>query len=303
MKSIKAPRSGARDGVLLVMFAAATWGTVGVATKALYSMTVTNSLSIGFFRLALAIPGLFLLGWTTLGSRMFRVRQDDLRLMLLMGGMTAISQVCYYAAIVKTGVTLATLVTLCAAPVLVVSLTVWWAKEPLTGFVLLALSCASVGTGLLITVRPALTPNSSLTSGVLLALGSALCYAIVTLVSKNLAVHCHPLQSVAIGFTFGAILLFLCALSTGLVVRYSPFGWSLLFYLGLVPTALAYALFLTGMRHISAMVASTATLLEPLTATILAWLIFGEQLNRNSMLGAILLISAMLLLYVNSRRQ
>ncbi|CAN5620057.1 EamA family transporter [soil metagenome] len=303
MKTIATPRLGAQQGVLLVMLAAVTWGTVGVTTKALYGMSATNSLSIGFFRLALATPALFLLGWITLGNRLFWIRRQDFFWMLVMGGLTAIYQVCYFAAIAQVGVTIATLVTLCAAPILVATLATGWKKEPLPRLVLLALVCASVGTALLITVRPTLTTQAALTSGILLALSSALCYAIVTLVSKHLSVHCHPFQSIAIGFTFGALLLFVCALATGFVVNYPPLGWSLLVYLGLVPTAFAYGLFLVGIRTTTATVASTATLLEPLTATMLAWLLFGEHFQQNSMLGASLLIGAMLLLYVNSRRQ
>ena len=303
MKSIQTPRASARSGVLLVMLAATAWGTVGVTTKAIYGMTVTNALSNGFFRLTLALPVLFLLGWLTLGRRLFRVGRKDLGWMLLMGGLTAIYQVCFFAAIVRTNVTIATLITLCTAPVLVVMLSTWWTKEPLTRPVLLALCCALLGTGLLITVKPDFTAQSSLVSGVLLALGSALSYAVVTLISRTLAARCHPLQSIAIGFAFGAIVLLLAALATGLVMRYSPLGWSLLIYLGLVPTALAYGLFFTGMRSTSATVASTATLLEPLMAAALAWLLFGEHFNRNSLLGAGLLIGAMLLLYVNSRQK
>lgn len=301
MNTIATPRLGAQQGVLLVMLAAVTCGTVGVTTKTLYGMTATNSLSIGFFRLALATPVLFLFAWLSLGKRLFLIKRQDFGFMLLMGGLTAIYQVCYFAAIAQIGVTIATLVTLCAAPVMVAALATLWKKEPLPRLVLLALGCASMGTGLLITVRPTLTTQSALTSGVLLALSSALCYAIVTMISKHLAAHCHPLQSIAIGFTFGALLLLVCALATGFVVSYSPLGWSLLFYLGLVPTAFAYGLFLVGIRYTTATVASTATLLEPLTATMLAWLLFGERFKQNSLLGAGLLISAMLLLYVNSR--
>ncbi len=303
MKRIETPRLSERSGVLLVMAAAAMWGTVGVAAKTIYAISVTNSLSIGFFRLALAVPILLVMGWATLGKRMWQVGRAELGLMLLMGSMTAIYQVCYYAAIAQTGVMLATLVTLCTAPLFVTAFSVWWTKERLTKLGWLALGCAIAGTGLLVTVRPEFTGNQSLTKGVSLALVSALVYAVVTLISRNLATRCHPLQAIAISFIFGAALLGLCAFATNIVITYSPLGWSLLFYLGLVPTAFAYGLFLTGMRHTPATVASTASLIEPLTATVLAWLIFGERFNRSSLFGALLLLSAMLLLYVNSRRR
>ncbi|MBC8076377.1 MAG: EamA family transporter, partial [Chloroflexales bacterium] len=75
-----------------------------------------------------------------------------------------------------------------------------------------------------------------------------------------------------------------------------PVGWMMLVYLGLVPTALAYVLFLRGMRTTSATVASIVTLLEPLTSTALAWLIFGERFGPLGFVGAALLLGAIGLL-------
>lgn len=73
--------------------------------------------------------------------------------------------------------------------------------------------------------------------------------------------------------------------------------WVLLVYLGLIPTALAYVLFFGGLRYTTATTASIATLLEPLTSTALAWLLFGERLGPLGLLGAVLLLGAIALLY------
>jgi len=81
------------------------------------------------------------------------------------------------------------------------------------------------------------------------------------------------------------------------VVSYPTAGWLLLLHLGLLPTALAYVLFLFAMRHTSATVASIVTLLEPLTSTVLAWALFGEQLGPLGLPGALLLLGAIGLLY------
>jgi len=70
-----------------------------------------------------------------------------------------------------------------------------------------------------------------------------------------------------------------------------------------VPTALAYVLFLTGIRSITATVASIATLIEPLTSTVLAWLLFGEQLGPLGVFGAALLLGAIGLLYRGESRR
>ncbi len=139
-------------------------------------------------------------------------------------------------------------------------------------------------------------------AGVLLALGSALGYAVFTLCGRRLVGRYHPLQSLTVGFAVGALLLLLVALPTGLVLNYSPAGWGTLLYLGLVPTALGYVIFLYGMKTTPATVASIATLVEPLTGTLLAMVLFGERLAPAGWMGALLLLGAMGLLYLNGRR-
>ena len=284
-------------GVLLIMLAAITWGTVGVTTKTLYALSATTPLSIGFFRLAFAVPALLAGGWLVCGRGMFHVAWRDVLGMLLMGGMTALYQVCYFAAIERVGVAVATLITLCSAPVLVAAFSTCLMGEVLTRRVLLALAGALGGTTLLIDFQSTHGSPGADLSGVLLALGSALGYAVITLVSRALARRYHPLQPVTIGFSCGAVLLLLCALHTDFVVHYPLQGWLLLVYLGVVPTALAYGIFLAGMRHTSATVASVITLLEPCTATLLAWWLWGERFSPLQGVGILVLSGAMMSLY------
>jgi drug/metabolite transporter, DME family len=297
-------RADSRRGLLLIMLAAVLWGTVGVATKIIYGIAETNPLSIGFFRLAFSTPALLAACWALLGRRMFRITPRDLGLMLLLGALTAIYQVCYFAAIARVGVAIAVLVTLCTAPVMVALLSSALLRERLTGSVLLALACALAGTVMLVWVGPqAGGARGDRLTGVLLALGSAFGYTVITLCSRALAGHYHPLQPITIGFAAGALILLPFALATGFVMTYPAGGWVLLLYLGLVPTALAYVFFLAGMRHVTATVASIVTLIEPLTSTALAWLLFGEQLGPLGLLGAALLLGAIWLLYRGESRR
>jgi len=292
-----AGRAEARSGLLFVMSAAILWGTVGVTTKTLLGLTATTPLSIGFFRLAFAAPILWVAGWQALKWRMFRVPARDLGLMGVIGILMALYQVCYFTAVQHLGAAVAALITLCTAPAMVAALSAVLTKERLTAPLLVALGCALAGTALLIQVQPdGPTPEARL-SGVGWALGSALGYAIMVLVSRDLAGRYHPVQPVAIGLGFGALFLLVIAGASGLVLSYPPAGWGLLVYLGFVPTALAFGLFLAGMRNTPATVASIATLLEPLTSTVLAWLIFNERLGPLGAAGAGLLCVAMLLLW------
>ncbi len=300
----KSTLSEGQLGLSLIMFSAVLWGTVGIATKTLYGLSATNSLSIGFFRLAISVPPLLWMCGSTLGWQMFRVRRSDWIWMILIGCMTATYQVCYFAAIARIGVAAATLTTLCTAPVFVALLASVWLQERLTPRVILSGCFAVAGTALLVGLEPdAIGLQSGRLIGILLSLGSAFSYAMMTLCSRALSGRYHPLQPLTIGFSISAIALLPFAIMSGFVVEYPSIGWGLLVYLGLIPTALAYLLYFNGIRHTTATAASIATLLEPLTSTILAWWIFGEQLGSLGLVGAILLLSAIALLCFDRPRR
>lgn len=289
------PAAGESSRLWLIVLAAILWGTVGITTQTLYRLTATNPLSVGFFRLAIAAPALGIGCWGVLGRRSLRIARRDLARIALIGLMLALYQACYFAAIARVGVAIATLVTLCLAPVIVAVLSAALLGERPTRRVLVALACALAGIAGIAGFGGG-SHTAVNAAGILLAAGSALGYAIVTLTSRAVAGRYHPLQINAIAFATGALTLLPLALATGFAVSYPLQGWLLLAYLGLVPTALAYALFLAGMRTTPATVASIVTLLEPLTATVLAALLFGERLGPLGLLGAALLLTALVVL-------
>jgi DME family drug/metabolite transporter len=127
----------------------------------------------------------------------------------------------------------------------------------------------------------------------LLAFLAAGGYAGFILCGRLLTSRYHPLHVNSVAFGTGALLLLFLALPTRLVVVYSGWDWLILLYLGCIPTALAYGLFQVGMRSLSATVVSIVTLCEPLTAALLAWILFHEQLGLLGLLGAALLLGAM----------
>jgi DME family drug/metabolite transporter len=220
----------------------------------------------------------------------------DALLMLFMGTMQAVFQYCYLAAIPACGVTIATLIALCVAPVIVVLCAALFLRERPTLRVLLALLCALGGTILLTGAPDGSQAFSNLPLGVLLSLASATGYAGVILSGRALSSRYHSLQINSVSFASGALLLLLGALSMRLVLVYPAQSWLLIVYLGCVPTALAYTLFQSGMRTTPATLTSILTLCEPLTAAALAWLLFGERLGPLGILGALLLFATIFLL-------
>lgn len=289
--------TGSRGGVLLVCLAAMLWGTVGIATQAIYQQSELSAVTVGFYRLVFAFPIVALLCWKIVGKKIYDVSARNYLKMMFVGVMLALYQVFYFAAIGYVGVAVATLITLCTAPVLVAVASVIFLKEPLTSSTLKALVCALFGTVLLVGYPGDSVSRQVLLVGVCLALGSALGYAVVALIGRSIAQICHPVHSTTVSFGVGALVLFPLAAANMFSVSYTVPTWSLLVYVGLVPTAAAYTLFFWGMRNIKASTASILTLLEPLTATVLAWFLFNERLAVSGLAGAALLMFAIVLLY------
>lgn len=284
------------EGFWLVTIAAMIWGTIGVATRAIYAADVTTTLFINLARMAVAAPILFGVGWHTLGRGMFRVRRRDVPYLLVNGGLLAISQAAYFAAVRESGVTIATLLTCCASPVLVAGISVLLRLEVLTHRILLALICSLIGGVLLVGFQTPEGTDFNLLSGATLSLVSAATYAGVILSGRVLAGRYHPTQVTAFTFAIGSLVLIVLNLVSGIVPVHSAQGWLLILYLGIVPTALAYWLFQKGLRSVSATAASIVTLLEPTVAALLAWAMFGETLASTGLIGAGLLLMSIVLL-------
>lgn len=289
-------RLAGQGGILIILLAAILWGTVGVTTRAIFTLSETTALTVAFLRLALALPVLAASAAAVLGRRGFSASPRHLLLMAGIGSMLAVYQLCYFGAIQRVGVAVATLVTLCAAPVIVALISTTFLGERPTRKLVLAASLAIVGTMLLISPAEDAVPGDDTMFGLVLALGSATGYALVAIASRAIARAAHPLTSMTVGFGVGSLALLPALLLEGVNFSFSPEAWVLLLYLGIVPSAVAYVLFTIGMRTTVATVASLVTLIEPLTAAALAWLLFGEELGQLALVGAALLLGAVFLL-------
>lgn len=296
-------RAAARQGLLLVVLAGMFWGTSGVATKAIYAQVAISPITVAAFRLGLGAPLLLIAYRLAAGRARVRIDRGDLARMLLAGAALGISQACYFAAVGRLGVAAATLVTICTAPVLVGMFSAALLHERVTRAIAAALVCAVAGTVLLIGGgQGGGQAAGGAPAGTFFALGAAVCFATFMLASRSLANRYHPLLSTAMAVGVGAALLLVIAGLTGaLRLDYPTPVWTLFLYLGLAPTALAYALFFHGLKTALASEASIAALAEPLTSTILAMLLYGERLGPLGLLGGLLLISVIVFLYRNGR--
>ncbi|MEP6985772.1 MAG: EamA family transporter [Chloroflexota bacterium] len=297
METLATPRQSQRRGFGLVALAGTLWGTIGPATQAIFSLSSTTPLSVSFLRAAVATPILMIGCWWLLREKAFRIPRRDFGLMMLIGILTGLSQTAYLIAIPLAGVTISTLVGVCLAPVSVALVSVVFRFEPFNRKVMMALACAIIGVVLVVGIEPGMDLPHNAIIGVLFSVASGLTYAGVIVCGRFLANRAHPVQVNAIGFATSAVMLFIIAMLTGgPKLNYPVQGWLLILYLGAVPTALGYGLFVTGMKTTQATIAGIITLLEPVTAAVLAAILFGERLTALGIFGSCLLLAAIVVL-------
>jgi DME family drug/metabolite transporter len=284
------------NGLWLVAGSAVLWGTIGVATQAIYNVDRTSSLFINLARMLIDAPVLLAACWRVVGRAMFNIQRRDFLIMLASGTLLALSHAAYFAAIRYTGVTIATLLTVCVAPLAVACLSAALKLEKLTGRIVIALICGVIGSVLLVGFHSPEGSDYNIESGAIFSLIAAICYASVIICGRFLAVNYHPLQITAASFAAGTVALVVINVAIGIEATHTTLGWLLLLYLGLVPTALAYWLLQMGLRSVSATAASIVNMVDPLVAALLAWALFGETLAITGIGGAALLILSIFML-------
>jgi DME family drug/metabolite transporter len=287
-----------RRGFLLVVLAALCWGTSGVSGRIVADRAGLGPLDIAWHRMAIGavvlLTGFALTRRRRSGTTATVTGGTAVRLALVGAGLAAY-QLAYFAAVATAGVSIATLVALGLAPLLIaVGSTALGHGRPDRATVV-ALAVALTGLVLLVGISAGADAGTTVVLGALLAVGSALGYAVVTLAGAGVPAGVPVTLA---GFAGGALLLTPIALVTGLRFTTEPGALAVLLYLGMVPSALAYAMFFTGLRTVPGAVASIVTLLEPLTATALATSFLGERLAPGALAGGLLVLAAVAGLYL-----
>jgi DME family drug/metabolite transporter len=297
---MSAPSSPARlRGLGLIALAAVSWGTTGTVSTLLLARAETTALVVGAMRMLVA--AVLLVGAArVLGADLRPAPGEGMRCVAL-GTCMAAFQVTYFTAVTRAGIAVTALIAICSAPILIAGLAALLLGERPTRRHAVALALGVAGTALLVTapVTGATAPRP--VSGVVLALGAGLAYALYVVLAKAALARTPPLPLTALTFAVAAVLTAPALFTTG-VSRQIVMGWPGFMYLGAVTTAGAYVCYTRGLRRVSAAAAGVASLLEPLTAALLGVSFFGERLSVIGALGAALLLGALTVLAIEEGR-
>ncbi|WP_018717125.1 DMT family transporter [Arhodomonas aquaeolei] len=282
-------------GAALVATAAGLWSTTSIVARLAFTAGALPPLVLGSVRLLLVTP-LFLVAIAVLrGRRGIVPARAAWPFITGLGLAQAAYQGLYLTAVSWVGAGLATLVTLCSAPVITAVLAGVVLGEPLTRRTAEGMVGAITGTVLVVAFGETITAGPMLWWGVAASLAAGLVYALFTLLSRRAGHYCHPLQSACFGFAVGGIALApAAAWSASAAAPLTVTGLAAVVYITLVPTFVGYIAFFQGMRVTPATASTIIVTLEPLVVAVLAWALLGEALGPWGMAGAVLLTASVL---------
>jgi drug/metabolite transporter (DMT)-like permease len=154
------------------------------------------------------------------------------------------------------------------------------------------------GIALVVSATAANGHGTSSLGGDLLVLAGSLAWAIYTVMLKPYTERISGMQISA--FTmFGGTLALLIVATPAMANapwRTVPLlGWGALFYSGVFALVIAYYFFYHGVRVIGPTRTSVYSNLQPVAAVLMAWLLLGETPTPSQVLGAVAIVTGLLL--------
>ncbi|WP_449348559.1 DMT family transporter [Streptomyces shaanxiensis] len=297
-------------GLVYLIIAGTAWGTAGAVASLVYRTTDLGPAALSFWRCATGLAVLLTVRLArsrdavrpTRPSMRTAVSEPLLHRALRVGATglgLAVFQTAYFAAVRSTGLAVATVVTLGAGPVLIALGARLVLGERLGRSGAVAVAGALAGLGVLTLGGPGAAVRPL---GVFLGLLSAAGCCVMTLITRAAKADSSG-TSVGV-FAVTSVCLLPFAAAEGLLPHTArpALFIGLLVYLAIVPTALAYGLYFAAAAVVRSTTVSVIMLLEPVSAAVLAVVLFGERLTPAVLLGTLLMLGAVAGLAVTETR-
>jgi drug/metabolite transporter (DMT)-like permease len=294
-------------GTALIVFSSCCFGTSGVLAKAAIDAGLSPE-QVASARICLGAV-ILLAGTALFRPKALRVRRRELPTLVAYGlvGVAAV-QLLYFVAVSRLPIGVAMLLEY-LSPVLVTLWVRFVRGTRLHRAMWLGVGLAVTGLVLVAQVWDGLALD---TVGVIAGLATAACSATYFLLGERSVAASDPVGITTWGLVIGAAAVTAVApvwSLPGTVTfgdtafgRWHPPVWVLLLAVALVATVVAYLAGMAALRHLPSAVVSVLSLIEPVTATALAWALLGQSLTVVQVIGGVVLLGGALIVQLTSRR-
>jgi len=279
-------------GYIFIIIAASCWGSIGPVAKLAFKNGM-GPMEVAFYRAVFRWVFFFI---HAIFRGVIRINLKDFPTFIIFSLLcVSLFYVSYQVAVSKIGASLAS-VLLYTAPAWVTILARIFLNEKITPLKLIALFLTI--SGVVLISFSSNTPENQLKitpMGIVWGLISGLTYALYYIFGKKTLQNYSSITIFTYILPIGSIPLFF------LIPKSLPPQSALfpLLFLGFVTTYLAYIAYYKGLKYLEASRASVVATLEPVVASLLAFLFWDEVLSPISYIGgALILCSVILTIYV-----
>lgn len=287
-----------RLGLITVLFAVILWAVAANLISSLFAAGV-KPFELAVSSMTIATFGLAIVNSFMIKPEAKAMSWQQFILGLLFAGLTGVN----YLAIARLPVAVAILL-LFTSPIMVVLWTALTTRHMPSRSILAAILLLIVG---VVLVSKVLESNLSEFNGfgILVGLSSAVFFTAYNLQSERVGRSDESLGVMLKTFAIGSLFWFAYQVTQGVpMTLLEPENVWKVIYIGIAGNLLPYSLFFWGIQRIQAERAVIIATLEPVIASTLAWLWFGQTLTSLQLIGSVLLIiSVTVLQMINTSSQ
>jgi len=288
----------------LILISGCLWGSMGLFVRKLTAAGLTSLDIVGMRAFVTVIlMGIILL---LFDRKMFRIRIRDIWCFIGTGICSIILfNYCYFSAIMMTSLSVAA-VLLYTAPAFVMLMSFFLFGEKMNKNKWIALLMTFVGCVLVTGLTGTGQMGALSVKGIVVGLGAGFGYALYSIFSRYaIGRGYHSLGITFYTFLFATIgslpLISFKTLGTYLSIESTNIWFILLF--GLVSTVLPYLVYTAGLEYVENGQASIIASIEPVVATMFGIFVFKEKMTMSNVFGMILVLGAIVLCNLNSKKK
>ncbi|WP_397579231.1 DMT family transporter [Sphingorhabdus sp.] len=274
----------------LLAFAALLAGNIAIAFgPLLVRFADSGPIATGFWRLALATPFLFFVGYR-FGFRFSALGKSTIWLATIAGLFFGVDIILWHIGIFQTKMANATLFANCASLILVVY-GIFVARKMPSKWESAAVLFAFVGAALLMGQSLDLSPLHF--QGDVLSLGAGLTYTVYLVLMMRVRQNTESWGALGMASAVAAVILLTASIVAGEQVV--PTVWWPVMLLAFTSQFFGQGCLTYALPHFSPLVIGLALLLQPALSAAAGWLAFGETLTTMDFMGSALVMIALVL--------
>jgi drug/metabolite transporter (DMT)-like permease len=274
----------------LLAFAALLAGNIAIAFgPLLVRFADSGPIATGFWRLALATPFLFFVGYR-FGFRFSALSKSTIWLVIIAGLFFGVDIILWHIGIFQTKMANATLFANCASLILVVY-GIFVARKMPSKWESAAVLFAFVGAALLMGQSLDLSPLHF--QGDILSLGAGLTYTVYLVLMMRVRQNTESWGALGMASAVAAVILLTGSIVAGEQVI--PTVWWPVVLLAFTSQFFGQGCLTYALPHFSPLVIGLALLFQPALSAAAGWLAFGETLTAMDFTGSALVMIALVL--------